>query len=186
MVIFGVALAWAARKRKWSTIGCPGIAELAGDAEPLGLGLQAALEGDALRRLESLDAGQPLQEIEVPHGAAVFAVGHGFEPDLLLPPDSFDDRLVLDLAQRRRVDLAAGAALARLLQLRRTQQAADMVGAERRRGPLHGSLRLPRSSLRRGGSLVTPQRPARTRRPGSASVRTPFSSTGAPDSIVIS
>src|SRR5581483_8367293 len=47
-----------------------GKAELADDAQTLGLGLDAAFELDAVLGLEALDAVEAFEEIEMPHGAA--------------------------------------------------------------------------------------------------------------------
>ena len=69
----------------------------------------------------------------MPHGAAELAVGDAVQADLLLHVDRVADAAVLDLAQARGRDLAGRGIGARLRQLGRAQQAADMVGAERRR-----------------------------------------------------
>ncbi len=68
----------------------------------------------------------------MPPVAAKFTVGDRFESDRLLPLDGLPDRRILDLAQRLRGDLAALCPRPRLAQLRRAQQAADLVGAKRR------------------------------------------------------
>ena len=49
-----------------------------------------------------LDAVEILEEIELPPGAAEFAVGRKLEPDLLLLPDDFLDLAILDLLKLRR------------------------------------------------------------------------------------
>jgi hypothetical protein len=64
-------------------------------------------------------------------GAAELAVGHRLEADRLLQRDRLSDAFVLDRAQRIGVDLAARVACAGVLQPRRSQQAADVLGAER-------------------------------------------------------
>ena len=79
-----------------------------------------------------LDAVELLQEIDMEIGAAELAVGDPLEADLLLPPDHLADALVLDGAQRRRVDLVGEELLPRLAQGGGTQEAADVIGAERR------------------------------------------------------
>ena len=56
------------------------------------------------------------------------------EPDLLLHADDLVDRVVLGGLEALVVELAGGVRLARLEQLGRAQQAADVVGAERRAG----------------------------------------------------
>ena len=61
---------------------------------------QPALELDLLLRLVQLHAIQPGDEIEVPVGAPVFAVGGGAQPQFLLPADRRLDAAVLDRTQR--------------------------------------------------------------------------------------
>ena len=117
-----------------------GEAELADDARALGAGLQA-LERDALFHGVALGAVEPPEEIEVPPGATELAVGDRLKPDLLLLLDNAFDLAVLDGLERGGVDLALGVLLARLLHGGRTQQAADVIGAERRLGSLHGTPR---------------------------------------------
>ena len=62
-----------------------GEAQLAGDAQPFGLGFDAALESDAVIGAERFHAVELLQKIEVPHGAAEFAVGGAAQADIRLP-----------------------------------------------------------------------------------------------------
>src|SRR5262249_11376348 len=69
------------------------------------------------------------------------AVGDRFQAGRLLLADQRDDLAVFDDLECRGVDLAALAFLASIVQRRRAQQAADMVGAERGCGALHGSTR---------------------------------------------
>src|SRR5262245_39675479 len=113
-----------------------GKAELADDARALRAGLQA-LERDALLHHIAFRAVEAPEKVEVPPGAAELAVGDGLEPHLLLLLDDALDLAVLDRLERGRADLALGVLLPRLLERSRTQQAADMVGAERRLGSLH-------------------------------------------------
>jgi hypothetical protein len=54
-----------------------------------------------------LDAADLLEEIDVEIGAAEFSVGDRLQAGLFLEFDDFGDRLVLDLAQLGRIDLAA-------------------------------------------------------------------------------
>jgi hypothetical protein len=70
----------------------------------------------------------------VPGGAAELAVGYRLEPDLLLHADDIGDCGVLGGLQALVVELAGSVRLARVEQRGRAQQAADMVGAERRAG----------------------------------------------------
>ncbi|GAB3304380.1 hypothetical protein GCM10027451_10030 [Geodermatophilus aquaeductus] len=80
----------------------------------------------------------------MPRGPAELAVGGGAQPDVTLQPDDVGDRLVLGTAQLGVVDLPGGVAGAGLEQRRGTQQAADVVGAERRAGGI-GHAREPRA-----------------------------------------
>jgi hypothetical protein len=85
------------------------------------------------------DPVELVDEVHVPGGAAELAVGRRAEADLLLPADGLADRVVLDAAQLGGVDPPGGEVVARLQQLRRPQQAADVVGPERRsRARRHG------------------------------------------------
>ncbi len=79
-----------------------------------------------------LDAVEAPEEIEMPPGAAEFAVGDRLQADRFLLLDDALDLAVFDRLERGGVDLALGVLLARLLQRGRAQQAADMIGAERR------------------------------------------------------
>src|SRR5262249_4106131 len=112
------------------------------------LALEAKQDRARLRALElelalavvGLDAVERGEEIGLPRGAAILAVGDRPEPGRLLLADERDDLAVLDGAQRPGVDLAALALLTRLVQRRRAQEAADVIGAERGRGALHMTL----------------------------------------------
>jgi hypothetical protein len=66
----------------------------------------------------------------VPRRTPELAVGRRLQADVLLLADDVTDRLVLDAAQLVVVDAAGGVVRARLHQLRRPEQAADVVGAE--------------------------------------------------------
>jgi hypothetical protein len=95
-----------------------------------------ALELYALLEIDQLGAGEPGEEIEVPPGTAELAVGDRREPDVFLLPDDLGDLAVLDRLEVGVADLTLGVFLARLLERRRAQQAADVIGAERRLGSL--------------------------------------------------
>ena len=86
------------------------------------------------------DPVERVDEVHVPGGAAELAVGDRLQPGLLLHADDVPDRLVLGLREALVVEPAGGVRLARLEQLGRPQQAADVVGAERRTGSLGHSL----------------------------------------------
>jgi len=128
-----------------------GKADLAGDLEAL-VARGHGGEGDAAVHHVLLDAIEAPEEIEMPPGAAEFAVGDRLQADPFLFLDDALDLAVFDRLERGGVDLALGAPLARLFQRGRTQQAADMIGAERRLGSLAQSAtptprrRFPRSS----------------------------------------
>jgi hypothetical protein len=100
-----------------------------GYAEPYRLGL-AALEPDSMFSGERLHAVQARQEIDVPEFAPEFTVGNAFEADGLLLGDHFPDRTVFERFQFFRPDLAAFSFSARLPELWRAEQAADVVGSE--------------------------------------------------------
>src|SRR5919106_3073556 len=103
----------------------------------------------------ALDAIEAPEEIEMPPGAAEFAVGHRFEPELFLLPDQPLDLTVFDRLELGGADLAFGAPGARLLERFRPQQAADVIGAERWLGSLHDvPPNAATSSLRAGPDLV--------------------------------
>src|ERR1700730_8758515 len=116
-----------------------GEADLAGD---LGAFVARPRRGkrDAGLHDGLLDTVEAPEEIEVPPRAAEFAVGDRLQAGRLLLPDDVLDLAVFPRSQLIRRDLALGAALARRFQRRGPQQAADMIGAERRFGSLHGGL----------------------------------------------
>jgi hypothetical protein len=92
----------------------------------------------------SLDTFQLLEEIDVKVRPPELAVGDALEPDVFLQADDIGDRGVFDGAERRLPDLAFLATLARGQQLRRAQEASDVIGAERRlRALAHGELTPP-------------------------------------------
>ena len=114
-----------------------GEIELADHADGVMPGLDAG-ELDAGLGVEQFAAGELGEKIEMPPGAAEFAVGRELQADRgLLVHDLFDLE-VLGLAQILRRDLALLQLGARFLDARRPQQAADLVGAERGFGSLHG------------------------------------------------
>src|SRR5262249_43267114 len=115
-----------------------GKADLAHDAQPLRLGLHTA-ELDALLGLVNLDAVEHAEKIEVPPGAAELAVARPPKAELFLLLDALLDLPVLDRLELGGADGALFALGARFLERRRAQEAADMVGTERRFGSLHRS-----------------------------------------------
>src|ERR1035437_7272622 len=94
-----------------------GEADFALDPDALHLGLHA-MELDAVIELIELDAVEHAEKIEVPPGAAEFAVSGELEPDLLLLLDDLLDLAVLDRLELGRVDLALLALRARLFDRR--------------------------------------------------------------------
>jgi hypothetical protein len=78
----------------------------------------------------------------MPPRAAEFAVGDRREPDLLLLAYDPLDLAIFNGGERGRRYLARGSPRPRILERRRTQQAAHMVGPERRLGALHDVTRL--------------------------------------------
>ena len=121
------------------------------------------------------DPAQLVDEVHMPGGAAELPVGGGLQAYLLLHPHGLDDLLVLDLPQLRGRDPARREVLARPVQARRAQQAADVVGAERRAGPAgcgrHNLTFLPR------GRQDAPTMPCRRRPCQGVSCRAPGSSS---------
>src|SRR4051812_2088427 len=116
MVIFAVALLCALTNLKCSDHGMRAAGtELADHPQHHGLRLRS-LEFDLALADIGLDAVELAEEIVVPEGAAELAVGDRFEADLLLPADDLLDLAVLDLRERRGVDLAALALCARVLE----------------------------------------------------------------------
>ncbi len=76
-------------------------------------------------------------EVHVPRLAAELAVGRGPQADALLHADDIRDGGVLDRAELGRRDQPGGVLLSRPVHLGGSQQAADVVGPERRRGTSH-------------------------------------------------
>ena len=90
------------------------------------------VEGDLQRLVRHLaHPAELVDEVHVPRGPAELAVGGRLQSHLFLQLHHLADRLVLDAAQLRVVDLSRGVALARLQQLARAQQAADVIRAKR-------------------------------------------------------
>src|SRR5262249_1088854 len=105
--------------------------DLAVDADAARLGLDA-LELNAVVKFVDLDPIKHAVKVEVPPRAAIFAIGRELEAQFLLLGDDLWNFLLfppLEVAGRALTLLAF---LARLLERRRAQDRADMVGAERR------------------------------------------------------
>ena len=110
----------------------------AGDLDAFVLSLHAVKLNPALGGV-GRDAVEAFEEIEMPPGAAEFAIGRELEPDLLLLLDNLLDLAIFDLFELRRRHLAPRVFFTCLLDRRSAQQAADVVGAKWRRCSLtHG------------------------------------------------
>ena len=81
-----------------------------------------ALELDLAFAEIGFDAIERAQEIVIPEGAAEFAVGDGFEPDVFLSLDDLFDFAVFHRFECGGIDFAALALGARLFQRRGAQQ----------------------------------------------------------------
>ena len=127
-----------------------GEVDLAGDLDRLGFCFDA-VELDR-RRTDQFDALQSLEEIEMPPGTAEFAVGSELQADLRLLLDDLLDLAVFDFAQRVGGNPAFGKLGARLFQRSRPQQAADVIGAERRGRP---RAHLPQTSCERSTIILS-------------------------------
>ena len=78
------------------------------------------------------DPANLINEVHVPGRAAVLAVSHPLEPDILLHPDDGSDGGVLDPALVLGRDAALRVVIPRLEDVGRAKQAADVVGSKRR------------------------------------------------------
>src|SRR5262249_54730468 len=136
--------------------GMSGKAELSRDAHAF-VARRDAGKGDAAFHHGALDSIETPEKIKVPPGAAALAVGRRLQADFLLLLDGALDLTVLDFLERRPRDLPLRAPLARLFQRRRPQQAADVVGAERRLGALHRLSSTLRCHARASGHRYSPQ-----------------------------
>ncbi len=111
--------------------GVAGEADFSIYADGLRFGV-GAFEFDALPGVVHFDAVEPCQKIEVPEFAAELAIGNAAQADRFFFGDEGEDGGVFHLFQGVSGDLAGFVLGARFLQLRRAQQTADHVGAERR------------------------------------------------------
>ena len=89
--------------------------------------------------LRPLHAAEPVDKVHVPRGAAELPVRRGLEAHLLLHPHDLTDRPILRGPQVVRRDASGGKVLAGPQKLGGTQQAPDVVGAERRCRAGHGA-----------------------------------------------
>src|SRR5262249_35426527 len=105
--------------------------------------------------MKQLAAGQIAKKIEVPPGAAELTVGRKLEADRGLLVHDLLDLHVLDLAQLFGGNIALFELGARFLDFRWPEQAADLVGAERRLCSLHGSA--PETFLQCAAAPETPR-----------------------------
>src|SRR5436190_13488655 len=112
--------------RRWKT-------QPSHDMRGLRLGLHA-LELDTVTRVAYFDAVEHSEEIEVPPGTPEFSVCDTFEPDRLFRGGDLRDFAVFNLLELSCVYCAALAFGAGFLDRPRAQNAADVIGAERRLG----------------------------------------------------
>jgi hypothetical protein len=103
------------------------------DMRRLRLGVHA-LELNSMSRVAYFDAVEHSEEIEVPPGTAEFSVCDTFEPDRFFLGDDLRDFAIFDVFESGRVYRARFAFGAGFLDRCRAQDAADMIGAERRLG----------------------------------------------------
>jgi hypothetical protein len=92
--------------------------------------LAVELDLDVARSL--LDSAELVDEVHVPRRAPELPVGRRLEPDLSLHLHDVADRLILGRAQLLGRQAPGGELLSRLQQLRRAEQAADVIRAKRR------------------------------------------------------
>ena len=107
------------------------------DGQPVGDELAGALVVAELHHeflVGAGDAAELVDEVHVPRRAAELAVGHRAQAEVLLQGDDVADRVVLGRAQAVGVDAAFAEVLPGLHELARAQQAADVLGPERRLG----------------------------------------------------
>ena len=142
MHTLGVRLVTLCRNSKSLALDAAAVADPPGDAHgrrpEADLGAVVTLERRGEAALADLDAVQLLEKVDVEEGAPELAVGDAAQADLLLAAHHVPDRRVLDRAERRAIDLAAGEARARLEQALRPQKAADVVGPIGWRGAVQG------------------------------------------------
>src|SRR5262249_53069193 len=126
---------------------------------------------DAVLGLVNLDAVEHAEKIEVPPGAAELAVARQLKAELFLLLDDLLDLAVLDRLELGGADGALFALGARFLERRRAQEAADMIGTERRFGLLHrsgslGQLTASKGTLAAAASTTKQQAKCPPRRGG--------------------
>src|SRR5262245_8857787 len=106
--------------------------------EPRALEGRASLSGGLIwLHPVAFATAQVLEKVEMPERAPELAVGNCLKADLFLFSDCLLDFLILDRLELRQGDLALLALPARRLQRGGPQQAADLIGSERRFLSLH-------------------------------------------------
>ena len=103
--------------------------QFARHAQALGFGL-AFLEGNALLGVIAFDAFQLFEEIQVPEGAAKFAIRNSLESDGLFLGDQILNAAVLDGLQFLGRNSAFFPFGAGFLQFLRAKQTADLIGTK--------------------------------------------------------
>ena len=109
--------------------------ELAGHAQTGRREVDVALVAVEVHRdvlLDLLHAADLVHEVHVPGRAAELAVGDALQADVFLHLHDSADRVVLDRLQLRGAHAAVLVLVTRAQQLFRAQQAADVIGPERR------------------------------------------------------
>ena len=134
MVIFGMSLVWARMNSKSGDVDRLRPAHAAPDH---GDRLRGALAGRAALRVRAADGvdadvAELAVEEAVIGAAAEFAVGRELQSDALLQRERVLDGLVFGRGQRGLVDFAAREFRAQIEQRLGAEQAADVLGAERR------------------------------------------------------
>ena len=132
-VIFGVALVMPLQEFEFverQRLVAPQLGVRIGRGE---LDLMAVIVAKLEHRGLDREAVDPLDEASPIGTAAEFAVGDDLQPDLLLHLHDIADAVILDLSQNAHHRCACAHVIAeRLAQHLRPQQAADMIGTERR------------------------------------------------------
>ena len=113
---------------------------MSGDDRHVLLGVDAVKLDAAAFTLDNVKAVEHAHEVEMPPGAAEFAIGHGLETSIFLHPDDIDDRLILNGGELLGADgLVLETGLAGLFDAVWAQERADDIGVIGRLCNGHGS-----------------------------------------------
>jgi len=117
-----------------------GEAELVADHRHVLLGMDAVKLDAAAFALDDIEAVEHAHEVEMPPGAAEFAIGDRLEAGIFLHPDDIDNGLILDGSELFGADgLVFEVGLAGLLDAVGAQERADDIGVVGRLCNGHGS-----------------------------------------------